>query len=94
MLNQSISSTIARKHTSNKRSPILFPVSFENRPINITVELFSIPIDKMKLVFGLLSTGFGKTFELGESENLPGLCPELPNQENFEIERYLGQWHV
>ena len=44
----------------------------------------------MKLIFGLLSTGFG----LGESENLPGLCPELPNQENFEIERYLGQWHV
>ena len=48
----------------------------------------------MKLIFGLLSTGFGSAFELGESENLPGLCPELPNQENFEIEKYLGQWHV
>ena len=47
----------------------------------------------MKLLFGILSSGFAKTFGLGESDNLPGLCPELPNQENFQIERYLGQWH-
>ena len=47
----------------------------------------------MKLLFGLLSNGFGKTLGLGESDNLPGLCPELPNQEKFQIERYLGQWH-
>merc|ERR1719284_1134690 len=46
----------------------------------------------MKFTLGLLSTGFGKTSGLGKSENLPGLCPELPNQENFQIERYLGQW--
>ena len=49
---------------------------------------------KMKLSLGLLSTCFGKTFGLGENENRPGLCPELPNQENFQIERYLGQWFV
>ena len=49
---------------------------------------------KMKFTLGLLSTGFGKTSGLGKSENLPGLCPELPNQENFQIERYLGQWFV
>ena len=48
----------------------------------------------MKLTLGLLSTGFGKTSGLGKSENLPGLCPELPNQENFQIERYWGQWFV
>lgn len=48
----------------------------------------------MKLSLGFLSTGFGKTSGLGESENLPGPCPELPNQENFQIERYLGQWFV
>ena len=47
----------------------------------------------MKLIFSLISTGFGKSFGLGESDNLPGLCPELPKQENFQIERYLGQWH-
>ena len=46
----------------------------------------------MKLIFSLISTGFGKSFGLGESDNLPGLCPELPKQENFQIERYLGQW--
>jgi len=48
----------------------------------------------MKLLIGFLSTGFGRSLELGQSENLPGLCPELPNHENFKIERYLGQWFV
>ena len=23
----------------------------------------------------------------------PGSCPELPLQPNFEIDRYMGQWH-
>ena len=48
----------------------------------------------MKLLLGLLSTCYGNSFELGQSKNLPGRCPELPNQENFQIERYLGQWFV
>ena len=23
----------------------------------------------------------------------PGKCPEIPNQPNFDVERYMGQWH-
>jgi len=42
----------------------------------------------MKLQFGLLSTVYGA------SKVLPGQCPELPNQENFDTARYLGLWQT
>ena len=42
----------------------------------------------MKLLVGLLSTSvFG-------FNDLPGQCPELPNQENFDAVRYLGIWET
>jgi len=42
----------------------------------------------MKLLVGLLSTSV-----LGFND-LPGQCPELPNQENFDTVRYLGIWET
>ena len=42
----------------------------------------------MKLLFGLLSSS-----ALGFND-LPGQCPELPNQENFDTVRYLGIWET
>lgn len=42
----------------------------------------------MKLQFGLLSTVFGA------SKVLPGQCPDLPNEENFDTLRYLGLWQT
>jgi len=42
----------------------------------------------MKLFAGLVSAA------LSAETILPGKCPELPNQENFETTRYLGFWQT
>ena len=42
----------------------------------------------MKLFAGLVSAA------LSAEPILPGKCPELPNQENFDTARYLGFWQT
>ena len=40
----------------------------------------------MKITLLLLQTALAGNIR-------PGKCPEIPNQADFDVERYMGQWH-